>query len=168
MLESNQIKMRQATDEDVKSITELVHFCIDQTLAKDYDEEAIVFWKNHHSEKAITEQMADSYVVVMEIDGKLVGTGALAQEEVFRLFVSPDIKGHRLGATLLDFLEKTASMNDMTVIELECPIGAKSYFEQQGYQTEAVEAVEMDSGPDLEYFVMSKKIQEKPIGEAWF
>lgn len=112
--EVNMIKVRFATEEDAKSISNLCSKAWKVTYADIYSKEYIdkVIAEFYNVERIAKESTESSsywhgYIVAYE-DEKILGCigGAIKGEigSVFVLYVDPDHKGQGVGSTLLEFL----------------------------------------------------------------
>ena len=87
-----------------------------------------------------------SYVGVADLEGHLVGYVAGYSHPTFyaggmtawvdELLVAPDFRGRGIGRRLMDAIERWAATRDCRLVSLATG-GARSFYEQLGYQTGA-------------------------------
>lgn len=96
---------------------------------------------NHYL--SVEELCADDVAFfVIELDGNIAGTGALARRdgyaEIKAMYVSPDARGVRLGEKLLLALEDAARAEGFTSLKLETGdklVAARRLYKSCGYQS---------------------------------
>ncbi len=72
---------------------------------------------------------------VAEIDGVVVGFGALHKDEVRVLYVHPNYQGQGIGKALLEKLESMAIAQGITKLHLKGSLNAAAFYEAMGYQS---------------------------------
>jgi ribosomal protein S18 acetylase RimI-like enzyme len=95
---------------------------------------------------AIGAAVAAGLVVVAEDDGRVVGVGQLGRDHVvYKLYVSPEHRGHGLGVRLLDALiaRLPADVDRLAIEHFAANERAGAFYERQGFRVERIEP-----GPD--------------------
>ncbi|GAE89944.1 GNAT family N-acetyltransferase [Acetivibrio straminisolvens] len=102
--------------------------------------------------KAIDEE----FFLVIECDGEIVGTGAIYEGEIKRMFVLPEFQGRGYGSLLLDVLERKVEYDGYTLGMLSSSLPAYTFYERNGYIPLVFEQIETQNGNVLCFHRMSK------------
>jgi len=108
------IKVRQVRSEDARAFLEVHHAAVRGIAAKDYPPEVIEDWAPIPvTEKSIERFLTnpdDEVRLVAEIDGKIVGVGALilAKCEFRACYVAPEAARSGVGSALVREIERIA------------------------------------------------------------
>jgi putative acetyltransferase len=106
------------------------------------------------------KSLANNYIVVVEINGVIVGFGDLNDTGYFdRLFVHKDFQGQGVATIIANELEKYAQQNDIMVVTTEASITARPFFEKRGYLVIKQQSIEC-KGQTLTNFVMEKNLDK--------
>jgi GNAT superfamily N-acetyltransferase len=94
------------------------------------------------NEGPIGAAVAAGLVVVAEADGEVVGVGQLGRDHVvYKLYVSPEYRGHGVGVRLLDALisRLPADAGRLSIEHFAANERAGAFYEREGYRVERVE-----------------------------
>jgi len=138
----------------VKSITQQT---ISEIYPSYYAEGAVDFFKLHHSDANILEDIKKGIVYLLEDGGEYVGTVTIKDNEICRLFVLPQKQHSGYGQALLDFSEQKIC-EKYTKIMLDASLPAKRIYLKRGYRDSEYNQILTDSGDILCYDVMEKII----------
>ncbi|WP_027339472.1 GNAT family N-acetyltransferase [Halonatronum saccharophilum] len=97
------MKIRRAEEKDINSIWQLIKSNFDEVMINDHSKEICEKFKNHNKPEKLREQMRWKEVYVVENDGEVVGTGAIAnfgdgdspKYSISNFFIKPEL--HRMG-----------------------------------------------------------------------
>jgi len=92
----------------------------------------------------------------MEKDGQFIGTGALAENEIKRMFILPEFQKKGYGSLLLDSLEHKAAGAGCHSVVLCSSLPAFSLYEKRGYVSTKYEKIVTQRGQVLCFNRMSK------------
>ena len=81
------IKLREFTREDLETVKRLIYKTIEVSYSDVYPEEAIEYFKDYHSEEHILSDARDGYTIILESNGKIIGTGTLLGTNIRRVFI---------------------------------------------------------------------------------
>jgi N-acetylglutamate synthase-like GNAT family acetyltransferase len=155
---SNDIYLRVAREDDLANIKRLVDKTIDISYENTYAQEALEFFKKHHALEDIREDLQQEYLVVVEINDEIIGTGTLVGNEIGRVFVNPKFQGKGLGKTIMEKLERKAVVKDIETIYLDASLFAYDFYKYLGYETISEESIDVGEGEKLDYYKMKKII----------
>jgi len=79
------IRMFRVSDTGV--VRELIHHTIDVAYSPVYPPRAARFFKDFHSEVKIIERHQNGKILVLEKNGKVIGTGSVVDADIFGVFV---------------------------------------------------------------------------------
>ena len=65
----------------------------------------------------LREAAAKDFIVVLEVDGDIVGTGTLEEEYITRVFVNPQFQGQGWGKAIMNELEAIAEERGMNMVK---------------------------------------------------
>jgi predicted N-acetyltransferase YhbS len=137
----NNVEVRFATESDVPAIRVLVN--------KSYKELAdmgLNYTATYQDEKVTLERMSAGKTLVIELDGKIVGTIILKKHNEFtnknsaylsQLAIEPSLKKMRLGTMLMDLCEKAALELGYECVQLDTAKPAQhlvDWYLKRGYQ----------------------------------
>jgi putative acetyltransferase len=114
---------------------------------------AVAFFRvNHDSEIRL----------VAELDGELVGIGALvlAESELRACYVVPDAARRGVGSALVAEIERTARHHRLTHLELLSSLTAEPFYRALGYEVEGRVEHVLGSGGRMAAVKMRKTLHE--------
>ncbi len=141
---------------DFDDVFRIVHDTIEQVYPLYYPAGAVQFFHNHHSEKRMKDGMVKGTTLVVESEGRVVGTGSLVENEIKRMFILPGEQGKGYGKRLLTELEETAVGNSIFRVELDSTLGAMRLYEHLGYEVVEYRTFTVYGKDRLCYFRMGK------------
>ncbi|MGB9927818.1 MAG: GNAT family N-acetyltransferase [Methanosarcina sp.] len=145
--------------DDCKEIVNLFYDSVHTINLKHYNAGQLDAWAPKEIDISEWQKsLSNSYTVVVECNGIIVGFGNLDDEGYFdKLYVHKDFQGQRIASIIADELEKYAWENDITIITTEASITSRRFFEKRGYQVLKQQNVEL-RGQTLTNFVMQKHL----------
>lgn len=148
------IRMAEMTELDI--VIDLVRRTIETVYPRYYPKGAVDFFINHHKYENVKTDMEQQMIYVLEVDGKLLGTVTIKENEIARLFVEPDAQGKGYGGRLLQFAEENISQGYDTV-RIASSFPAKAVYLKKGYKETAFHQMDTGHGDYLCYDEMEKK-----------
>lgn len=150
------ITLRESKPEDLNQIKSLIDATIDAVYSH-YPVEFIDYWKsNIHSKNSILRNASAGFVVVAEVDRRIVGTGTFLGKEISRVFVASDFQRRGVGKLIMSHLEKRAAENEIMVVYLTSTAVSKAFYESLGYSVIDGEIFSSERSPAIGYFRMKK------------
>ncbi|WP_066224752.1 GNAT family N-acetyltransferase [Formosa haliotis] len=130
------IKIRQATAEDLTAITTLFKDTVTTINSKDYNEKQITAWASVANDTAIwMERIENLYFIVAELDSKIVGFAYLKKGYYLDgLFVHKDHQREGIASALLRTIESQVMIEDFPEIRTDISITALPFFENKYYE----------------------------------
>jgi len=159
MLPKKQILVREFRLLDLESVKELINRTIDACYNGYYCDEVMKYFDMYNWYGNILKVARDGYIIVAEMQGKIVGTGSIIGDVVLRVFIDPACQRQGLGKMIMNELERQAAANGVQVVQLRALENARKFYESLGYVTSAKGSVAVDNGRCLEYYQMEKKLK---------
>ena len=100
------MKIEKASEKELRIVSKITQETISAVYSQYYPVGAVDFFKNHHNEKHIAEDISNGIVYLLYDEENTVGTVTLRENEICRLFVLPEFQHKGYGRFLLDFAEK--------------------------------------------------------------
>ncbi|MBU1118867.1 GNAT family N-acetyltransferase [Patescibacteria group bacterium] len=117
--------------------TELSKLMIDTVLEsniKDYTKEAVNhLCEEYTSEKILIDSKKMSIFLAVE-ESKLLGTIALDDDLILRMFVLPKYQGKKIGKKLVHHIEDIARKRAIEKLKLRASITAYGFYKKHGYK----------------------------------
>lgn len=139
-------------------VKDIVHETIDCIYPKYYPSGAVDFFKSHHRESHIAEDIKNENVYLLQIADGYVGTVTKKKNEICRLFVLPGYQHKGYGQQLLDFVEEKIQ-EEYEEIVIDASLPAKKIYQLRGYIETEYHQIECENGDKLCYDVMKKRTQ---------
>jgi GNAT superfamily N-acetyltransferase len=159
MMAKGQLLVREFRLADLEGVKELINRTIDTCYNGFYLKEVMNYFDMYNWDGNILKAARDGYVIVVETQGKIVGTGSVIGDVVLRVFVDPGHQKQGLGRMIMDELEKRAEANGVKILQLRALANARKFYESLGYSTIDRGLVEVDNSRHLEYYQMEKKLK---------
>jgi len=100
----------------------------------------------------------NSYVVVLEADGEVIGTGTLSGTTIGRVFVEPSRQGLGWGKVIMRRLEEQAQANGVQTVDLSSSLVTKPFYDVLGYTVQEEKSIPLENDRELRYYAMIKRI----------
>ena len=117
------------------------------------------------TEKAAEQVRAteNEYRLVAEIDGQVVGIGALVFEssELRACYVAPAVGRRGVGSALVHEIERAACDRGLSMLELDFSITAEAFYRKQGYEARERSEHILHSGQRMACVRMRKSLLRK-------
>ncbi len=151
------VKLREFCPDDLTRLLKLIWDTIDVCYRPVYSDEAITHWEDEHNEAEILKDASEGYILIAEMDGKMVGTGTFLGKHIKRVYVEPALQGKGLGKMIMTELEIRAKDNGLKEIRLYASVPAKKFYDAIGYNTYSESFIEV-KGKRLDYYNMNKEL----------
>ncbi len=151
-------RIRKFQTSDLESVRRLIHRTIDACYPAVYPPRAVDFFKGYHSAEGILKRSRQGEVLVVERDGHLIATGALAGGEIAGVFVDPEFQGGGIGAELMRALEDRAVEKGWTEVELSVSLPSRGFYERLGYGRFETRSIDVGGGERLDYWQARKRL----------
>jgi GNAT superfamily N-acetyltransferase len=151
-------KLREFRQEDVEALKRLIYKTIDISYHKVYPEEAIEYFKDYHTEEHILGDAIEGYTIILECDGKIVGTGTLLGTNIRRVFIDPSHQHKGLGKLVMHELEKRALEKGISILDLSASLVSKQFYDSSGYVTQKEDYIPVRNKQKLSYYAMVKTL----------
>ena len=150
--------IRRFHDDDLPNVYELVHRTIDISYPPDYSARVIELFKEFHSRENILEDTKSGCTLVALHEGEIVGTGTLLDAHIRRVFVNPSFQGRGIGTLIANELEKIASSNNETALNLAAALGSRNFWESCGFTVQEEIFAPARKDIVIHYYTMEKPL----------
>lgn len=146
----------------------LIHNTVDLCYSGVYPPLAVQFFKEYHSEKEIVRRSEAGTILVALHDGHFAATGALVENEITGVFVSPSMQGMGLGRMIMRELENLAESRGYGMVELSVSLPARGFYEAIGYELISDCAIDVGEGQKLTFWRARKVLTPGEKGPSTF
>lgn len=150
---------RRFAEADLDTIRGLVYSTIDACSSDVYPQEAIQFFKDFHAPEKILNDANIGFMLVMEWQDQIIGTGTLIADHVYRVFVLPAFQKRGYGKHIMSRLEGMAESNGIDTVKLDSSLVSKRFYDDLGYKTTRETFIELSNGKRLDYYEMQKQLK---------
>ena len=147
----------KAIPTQLDAVRRITQETIDAVYPRYYPAGAVAFFKAHHSDAAISADIAAGNVYLFWAEGEPVGTVTVRANEIARLFVLPAHQRRGCGKQLLDFAESLIAADYREVV-IDSSLPAKPVYLKRGYAETEYHIIPTDEGHFLCYDVMRKTL----------
>jgi len=154
----------KATESNFDTIKNIVHTTIRTIYPRYYPKEVVEFFLNHHSDDNIRKGIKTETVILIEVNGIIVGTGSAKENEIVRTFVLPQFQGLGYGSLIMTELENII-MKEHTEIVLDSSLPAYSLYIKRGFVPIRYERITTPNEDVLCFNVMRKAIKRNIKGK---
>jgi len=159
MAEREEILIREFREGDVESIAQLIHRTIDVCYTPVYPPRAVAFFKDFHSRDRILERSKKGVILVAEQNGQAIGTGAIVGNEIYGVFVDPNMQGRGHGKAIMHELETRATAKGHSEVALSVSLPARKFYEALGYEILQDVHKDVGEGQQLDFWKARKPLQ---------
>ncbi|MBN2181840.1 MAG: GNAT family N-acetyltransferase [Sedimentisphaerales bacterium] len=156
MCERSGVKVRKFEGSDLDVVRDLIHITIDACYPEHYCAEAVQFFKDWHYDEKILKNAAEGYTIVLEQNGRIVGTGTLIGNEIVRVFIDPAFQKSGFGKLVMQKLEENALSKGINIVKLDASLPSKVFYDLLGYVTLEETFIEVGDNKRLDYYKMRK------------
>jgi N-acetylglutamate synthase-like GNAT family acetyltransferase len=112
----------------------------------------------HHSTEHIGTEASEGYTMIIECEGRIIGTGNLFHEQIQSVFIHPEYQRRGWGTELIHRLEEQARKEGVRTLRLSALTLSKRFFESLGYRIISEEQFKDDYLRHFKYYIMEKSI----------
>jgi GNAT superfamily N-acetyltransferase len=146
---------------DLESVLILIHHTIDVSYSSVYPVQAIQFFKDFHSGAKIIERHQNGEILILEKDGKVIGTGSLVGSDILGVFVHPRLQHQGYGKAIMKELEKKAVRNAVSEVAISVSLPSRRFYESIGYKITGSYSTDVGEGQQLNYWEAKKELTER-------
>lgn len=150
--------IRSFIDSDMEGLQQLIYQTIDAAYTNVYEPNAIQYFKDYHSGIQILADAKLGQTVVMDLNGQIIGTGTICEQNICRVFISPAFQGQGFGRRVMEILEKKALLMGLHRLHLDASLPSQSFYQHLGYQTREERFIQVSDDERLDYFYMEKAL----------
>jgi GNAT superfamily N-acetyltransferase len=152
---------REFCASDLEAVLRLIHHTIDVSYVPVYPVRAVQFFKDFHAEAQILERHQNGETLILERDGKVIGTGSLVGADILGVFVHPRVQHQGYGKAIMKELEKRAVRNDVSEVLLSVSLPSRRFYENLGYKITGTYSTDVGEGQQLDYWEAKKKLTKR-------
>lgn len=128
------VKVRIFKDADAAQVSKLIRKTMMSANTKDYPISVLKPLHDYFTPKKVKILASERYCLVAEIDGKIVGTGAIEDGTLKTVFVDPKYQGRGIGKKLIAKLEGRAQKGGVKTMEVAASLTGVQFYEKLGYK----------------------------------
>ena len=151
------IGFRKAVKGDLGAVAELIRKTVRTVYPAYYPAEVADFFCMYHCKERVLPDIQAGNVWVLQLDGRIIGTGSIEENHITRFYVLPEFQRKGYGTRIMQELEKRIGENYETV-ELDSSLVSCFLYEKLGYHTIRHEQMHLMNGVMLVYEVMEKRL----------
>jgi putative acetyltransferase len=127
--------LRPYLPEDAQIAAAIFIASVEQLTADDYSEAQQEAWASAaDDDEKFAGQLGSQLTLIATLDGAPVGFASLkGADHIDMLFVHPDFVGQRVGATLIEALERLAGARGVQALTVDASDNAADFFAKRGY-----------------------------------
>ena len=158
------MKLIKATLADFDTVKNIVHTTIKTIYPHYYPIGVVEFFLNHHSDDNIRKGIETETVLLIDVDGIIVGTGSIHENEIGRMFVLPQFQGLGYGTSLMNELENIIAKEHSEIV-LHSSLPAYNLYIKRGYVPIKYEKIITPNKDVLCFNIMKKSIKSNIKGK---
>lgn len=115
--------------------------------------------EDHHSVDQILQEATEGLTLIMDYDGRIIGTGNITGNRIQSIIIRPDMQRQGHGTELMYRLEQYAKKSGFTVLQLSALTLSQPFFKLLGYQTISEHHFKDTNLQQFKYYIMEKQIE---------
>ena len=151
--------VRKIRISELSIVRELILRTIDHAYSTVYPPRAVQFFKEFHSEENILQRYRNDGILIVEKDGRIIGTGSLVGTEILGVFILPEFQNQGHGRLLMHALEHKALASGINDVELSISLPSRKFYESLGYEVIADRSFDVGEGQKLDYWSARKALK---------
>lgn len=155
-----EIKIKEFDKQEIESLYRMVQNVIGNSYPKVYPQEAVRYFKEHHTKEDILNDASSGYTIIADYRGEILGTGTLLDTNVRRVYINPLHQHKGIGRLIVAELEKKALKQKIVTLDLSASLLSKRFWESCGYRVDGEEFIPLENNQSLHYYTMVKTIIE--------
>ncbi len=159
MPKGNGIRIRKFISSDLRAVKKLIRRTINTSYSPVYPKEVIKYFHDYHNDETILKDAKEGYTIVLEKNNRIIGTGTIVANHIWRVFIDPAFQKEGLGKLIMRKLEAKAISNKIRFIKLNASLPSKKFYDSLGYSTSRKTFLKVENGKKLNYYKMEKTLQ---------
>jgi len=156
MKREEKIIIRDYNKEDLERLKFIVHTTVKKAYTGVYPQEAIEYFLNLHSKENMEKDIPKGCTFMLELEGKIIASGSIVENEIKRVFVLPEYQGKGYGRKIMERIEKAALINGIRRVELCASLPSKDFYLALEYEIVRFTHLLLNNNKKLEYYDMEK------------
>lgn len=133
--ESNSIKITPFCKEDAKYIEKIVHECVKHNFTDSFSDEMNKLYLEYYSENEILKRSEKYYIVVARIDGEIVGTGSIDNQDfITGLYILPKYQKYGVGKHIMNYLIKECKNRNFKFVKINATPTSVNFYKKIGFK----------------------------------
>ena len=136
------MNIRLIKETEYKTVADLIYRAISNPpFSTFYPQFSIKYLAKALDEKGVKKRASWTHFYVVEIDGEIVGCGAigpywdsLTESSLFSIFVDPRFQGQGIGRKIIETLEQDEFFKRADRIEVPASMSAIPFYRKMGYE----------------------------------
>jgi len=153
--------VREFRKSDVDRVGRLIQHTLDVCYSSVYPPRAVQFFRDFHSNARILERHKEGEILVVELNGDVIATGAIVDRDIFGIFVHPEFQHKGYGRALMRELEIKAKSNGYDEAVLSVSLPSRGFYEGLGYREFEDRSIDVGEGEHLEFWHARKLLTGK-------
>ena len=158
---NEKVTIRNYEKKDLEQLKSIVHTTIKESYANAYPQEAIEYFLEHHSKENMERDIPKGSTFMIELEGKIIGSGSIVGDEIKRVFVLPRYQGKGFGKKIMARIEGTALSNGIKKVKLCASLPSKDFYLALGYRVVRFTHLPVSNRKKLEYYEMEKNLTKE-------
>ena len=150
--------LRAFKEKDLFDVKRLIDSVVNDCYPEIYPPGVVEFFLQYHSLERILENATKGCMVVVEMNGKITGTGFIRDDYIGGMYVKTAMQGKGTGALILQELLNIAGKNCITRLELDATMNTRAFYEKHGFYLVSEETQFLEDGTGLNYYRMAKDV----------
>ncbi|MBN1903502.1 MAG: GNAT family N-acetyltransferase [Deltaproteobacteria bacterium] len=152
--------IRELNATDLRPLHRMIYETIDASYPEIYPPRAVMFFKEHHSEREITKRSSAGKILVLisEEDESILATGSIIVSEISGVFVRYTHQRKGYGKAIMTRLEQIARDNGISKLTLSISLPSRQFYERLGYKVLVERLIDVGEGERLKYWPGEKEL----------
>jgi len=125
--------IRLIREEDAAACCGVINACL--TASKSMDKKTRFYLLSENVAADFYAAIKEDYTLIAELHNQIVGVGAVHNDEIHHVYVSPDFQGYGIGETLMLQLEAQARESGVEKMTVHVDADTVKFFETMGYES---------------------------------
>lgn len=160
----SEVYVRRYEERDLDNVYEMIKKAfLTPALDKVYEDHVKAFWQSEYTRENIVGSAERTHFYVAELDGEIVGSGAIGidgeQAYISAVFINPFVQGKGIGTKIIHALEQDEICETYKKLYLTASLSAGKFYKKLGYTFKHdVPEIVLDGCLDVVY--MEKELAE--------
>ncbi len=158
MPKGNGVRIRKFASSDLRAVKRLIRRTINICYSPVYPKEVIKYFHDYHNDETILRDAKEGYTVVLEKNNRIIGTGTIVANHIWRVFINPALQKQGFGKLIMRKLEAKAILNKIGLTKLNASLPSKKFYDSLGYSTSRKTFLKVENSKKLNYYKMNKSL----------